>query len=169
MKEKTTRERLGVNVALLVGLLVLVCTVGAFAGSAGAVQENETNVSDKAPYYADNTSAVDNESWMEGHREPSLANILHYSTRFSSFVVGTGSPSQGGAGFTGPLITGMLVYGAVIAGMYQSGIGPVGGSVTMVVASFGLTTAGLAPMWVFAVGLFGIGGVLAWVLRRALR
>jgi len=163
----TTKQEKNRRVGVLLALLAVVASVGLLAGAGAAVPENGTNVSEKAPYYSNNSTAVDNSSWMEGHREPSLANVVHYSTRFSAFVIGTGTQQEGG--WTGPVITGLVVYGMVMSLIYRAGIGPVGGSVTMVTASFGLTTAGLAPMWVFAVGLFGVGGILAWVIRRALR
>jgi hypothetical protein len=69
---------------------------------------------DVAPYYAENDTTVDNESFFEGRRNASLENTTNFLTRIGPVVVGSGT-AQGGVGDAGILVTGLLVGGLLLA------------------------------------------------------
>lgn len=132
---------------------------------------NGTNVSDEAPYYANQTPSVKNESWMDGRENATLDNVFHYASRFGTFVIGSGSDSTNvdDPRSAGPLLVGVVLLGAIMGTAVGSGVGSVGGGVLSMVGLFGLVAVDVAPTWVYAVGLFGLGIVLSAVFKRAVR
>lgn len=151
----------------LVAAIFLVATLVGVVAPAVA-QTNNSTLEEKAPYYANNTSHVSNESWMAGREEPTLDNVLHYATRVGGFVIGDGDRTVGAAA-SGTLALGLVVAGAMGSTLLTSGVGPVGGSVLGMVALAGLVTVGLAPAWTLAISLFGVGIVLTVVVVGVFR
>lgn len=152
---------------MVIALLSLVAApllaTAAMSGSVAAQDGNETNVSDKAPYYENETTDVGNESWTDGRENATADNIMHYATRLGSFVVG------GDGSSSGPLLMGMIVLGGILGVTIGSGVGIVGGGVIAVAALFAVVAIDIAPAWFYAVGLFGIGILLAASIKRVLR
>lgn len=160
----------GARVAVVLAALLLVgLGLAGLAAPADAAPPTPTqNVTDKAPYYADNTSDVANESWMDGHEEPTLANVTHYLARVGGFVVGEQSLA-GAPGSAGPLLTGFVLLGLVGGAAIGGGIGAAGG-VALTVAVVGvLAGAALLPQWLYAVVLIGVALVATAALLRLLR
>lgn len=163
MQDSTRRTALLVTVLLSSALLVLV------GGMPAAAQDNNTtNISDVAPYYANNTSDVANESWMHGHEAPTLANFSHYLTRVGGFIVGNGGQAQGGGSMQG-LILGLIIMASFVGIAVGPGVGGVGGAVLAVIGVAGLVSAALVPGWLYPVVLFVVGAILAVVVIRAYR
>lgn len=161
----------GVILTLLVigGLLAgVVMLSGSAAGQTANGTENETEIGDKAPYYEGNHT-VANESWMDGRENATLPNVLHMATRFGTFIVGGGQAAQDDIGPAGPLIVGAVFMGVMLGAVVGAGVGMVGGGVLSIVAVVMLTTIDAAPEWLYAVTLFGLGIVLAAVIKDALR
>lgn len=147
-----------------ISLVLMVLLVSStFVGVAGglAVQNNTT----AAPYFANQSTQVDNESWMEGREEPTLDNSTHMLTRLSSFVIGE-QRAQGG-GWAGILITAIVTLGVMLGATFGADLGPIGGATLSVVAIRALVGAGLAPPWIMAVALVLLGIAATAALRRA--
>lgn len=151
----------------LVAALFVVATLAGIVAPAVA-QTNNSSLEEKAPYYANNTSHVANESWMAGREEPTLDTVLHYATRVGGFIIGPGDRTVGAAA-SGTLALGLVVAGAMGGTLLTSGVGPVGGSVLGLVTLAGLVGVGLAPAWTLAVSLFGVGIVLSIVVVNVFR
>ncbi|QLD84606.1 hypothetical protein HWV23_02685 [Natronomonas halophila] len=156
--------------ALVIAMLLVVGGIGsiAFAGVASA-QTNETateSLDEKAPYYADNTTQVDNESWMAGNENATLESFVTMLSRLGTFVIGE-PPDDNGPG--GAIIVGLIVAGTIGSTFIRAGPGPVGGAVIGLVALAGVTAVGLAPVWLMGVSLFGLGLVLTSVIIGVLR
>ena len=152
---------------LVVALLVVAALAGVVAPAAG--QSTATpNLSEKAPYYSNNSTHVANESWMDGRKDATLDNFIHYLTRVGGFIIGDGT-AQGGVGSAGALVLGIVVMGIVASTMTGQAVGPVGGAVVGIMGVAGITAAGIAPSWLYAVMLFCLGLVLTTVIVRALR
>lgn len=147
---------------LAAGLLLVATLVGV---AAPAVADN---TSDAAPYYENNTTHVDNESWMAGREDPTLDNVLHYATRVGGFVIGLGDTTASGTA-AGTLAFGLIIAGAMGGTLMGSGVGPVGGSVLGLIGLAGLISVGLAPAWTLAVSLVAVGIVLTLVVVRPFR
>ncbi len=128
---------------------------------------NET-LGEKAPYYEENTSDVNNESWMNGHENATLDNMASMATRVGGFVIGTRA-AQGGVGPANGLVLALVVFGVVATAGARSRVGTVGGSVLGIAAAAALSVVGLAPSWLFAVIMFGVGLVAAKALINILR
>lgn len=133
-----------------------------FAGvSAVSAAPNNTTV---APYYENQSTMVDNESWMDGRTEPTLDNQTHYLTRMSSFVIGE-RQAQGG-GWAGILLTAIVALGVMIGATVGANLGLVGGATLSVISIRALVGAGLAPPWIMAVALILLGIAATAALRR---
>ena len=172
-KDNTNKPDLQSTVAIVaLAVIVLAATVAGIVwlpGNQVAAANNETTSSldEKAPYYADNTSDVNNESWMAGHENATLDNVVSMATRVGGFVIGT-RQAQGGVGPANGLVLALLVFGVVATAGSRSRVGTVGGSVLGIAAAATLSVAGLAPSWLFAVIMFGVGLVAAAALLRIL-
>jgi len=160
------------------GLLAVAVVAATVAGismlpgapfSATAANDSPTNPNEtKAPYYADNDTHVNNESWMNGHENATLDNVVSMATRVSGFVIGN-RDAQGGAGPANGLVLALVVFGVVATAGGRSRVGTVGGSVLGIAAAAALSAVGLAPSWLFAVIMFGVGLVAAAALLRILQ
>lgn len=155
---KTALGGVAVVAALLLVMLVQVPAVA-------VAQDNDTNVSDIAPYYENQTATPDVANWTDGRRDPTLANMTHYLSRIPSFVLGSGGEAQGGGSAT-TLVFSVLLLGGVIGVATGSGVGAVGGVVLGVVGVAGFASTALLPAWLYVVLLFVVGGALAAVAIR---
>lgn len=149
----------------IAGLMLL---PGDLGSAAAAANDDTVSLDEKAPYYAENSSEVNNESWMNGHENATLDNVASMATRVSGFVIGTGQ-AQGGVGPANGLVLALVVFGAVATAGARSRVGTVGGSVLGIAAAAALSAVGLAPSWLFAVIMFGVGLVAAAALIRILQ
>lgn len=164
-------EPLGPRGRTIVALVALVAVTFAFVIIPAAVFSTGSlaapdNVSNKSPYYANNTTAIDNTSWFAGRENATLDNSLNMLTRISTFVIGG---SSGGVGAEGALITGLIVFGAVSGLTGTSRVGTVGGAVMGVAVIAALVEAGLAPFWTYGIVLFAVGAVATKVFIRVVR
>jgi len=145
-----------------------VATFAGMSNSEHVVRFESTNATAVAPYYANNTTDVANESWTQGREDATLDNVTNYLTRIGTFVIG--NEADGGANqMAGVLVLAVVLIGILLSQVAGRGVGPVGGTVLGLVAAGGLATAGILPAWLFAVGLLGVGLVLTAVLITALR
>lgn len=154
-----------VVVALALLAMPLVGVAGASAPAA-TVQANETNttIEDVAPYYANHSGEVENESWMAGAtdgNDPSA--IVTMLSRVMTFVIGSDS------GSSGALLMGMLLFGSLLGFVIDVSVGLIGGGVLAMLSLFGVVAIGLAPAWLVPVALFGIGMILATTFRGVFR
>jgi len=121
-------------------------------------------------YYGDNnTSEVDNETWLSGTTDGSLPNILNLLTRLGPFVIGSGVTAQGGVGSASALLTGLLVGATMTAAGFRAGIGSVAGAVVVVAATWTFASVAIGPTWAYPVVLFVIGAIASSVILRAVR
>lgn len=152
---------------LVLGLVVVSIATGLFVVSGpAAAAGNSSNLSSLAPYYSNNSTVVDNSSWMAGHKKATLDTVINLITRIGPYLIGSGYSAQGGIGFAGNLIMGILVFGVFVGASMGTNIGSVGGSVLAIAFAAALMTVGLMPQWLFAVILIGLGTVAAIVLIR---
>jgi hypothetical protein len=161
------------QVAAMIGLLATAAlAVGLMVGAAPAAGQPtptpEGNISDTAPYYADDNASVANESWLGNRTDPTLQNVTYWTVRIGPWLIGDGSQAPGGVGLAGSLILGLAVGGALLGPVSRANVGPVAGGVLAVTLVFGLTAAALAPAWLLPVGLFVVGLVLTVVIVRAI-
>lgn len=155
------------RITLLVAFLAVLSMAVVPAGAA-AQTNNTTNVSDVAPYYENESTQVDNQSWMNGRQNATLDNIVHYATRIGPFIIGgTGTSAQGG-GYVGPAMISLFFLGFILSMLLSSRAGVVGSVTIAIAAGGGLASAGVAPGWLFAVALFVVGAILARVIRSQL-
>jgi hypothetical protein len=152
---------------VLLGAVLALTLLALVAVPAVGTPTPTPNVSERAPYYADNNSIVDNQAWMDDRQDPTLDNVTHYLTRVGGFVIG--SETSGGGGAAGVLALALVLGGIVLGTFVGNGVGPVGGGVLGLVGVAGLAGAGLMPTWLFATALFGIGLVLTAAVIRVLR
>jgi len=157
-----TRKRAILAVMLLAGMIV----APALAAAPAAAQNN-TSVGEKAPYYEDETTHTNNESWMEGHENATVANTTHFATRFVTFIIGNEPGATDST--SSSLITGMVLMGALVGVAAGTGVGLVGGGVLAMVTLSGVIAVDLSPEWFFPVALFLIGVLLAAVVKRQMR
>lgn len=154
-------------------VLAAVAVVAAlFAGvvspvAAQTATPTNSSVDDKAPYYADNTTQLDNESWFAGNENATLDSFITMLTRLGTFVIGDTPAQNGGPG--GAIVVGLVLAGAMGSTMVRNGPGPVGGAVLGLVGLAGVTAVGLAPAWLLPVVLFVLGLILTSVVVRVLR
>lgn len=158
-----TRERCALVISICVAATLL--AIGATATTPTAGQLNNST------YYSNHSGNVssDMDAWMEGREEPTLDNFTHYATRVGGFYVGQGEAAGDGEGAAGAMILSLVLFGALLRGMQGRQVGPVAGVVLAIALAFGLAAAALAPHWVYVVGMFGIGLILAMVIMRILR
>lgn len=130
---------------------------------------NATNVTDCNGYYANVTPTVQNQTWMEGHQDPTLHNTTGFLTRIGTFIIGSGPSAPGAQGATGSLVMGLVVFGSIVYASSGSRTGFVGGGVIAITVIVGLYSANLAPLWVYAVALMLIALVGAIAIKRVFR
>ena len=126
------------------------------------------NLSSEAPYYTNQSSNVTTSGWFNGG-DVTLDTILDMGTRVLSVVIGTGSLDQSGTGYVGYLLTALVMSASGLLAVAGAGIGAVGGTIVALSMGYGLTIAGLAPVWIKPIFLFGIGIAAAVALRRAIQ
>lgn len=148
---------------LVVAILILAALVAVPSATA---QENTTNASDVAPYYANNSTYIANESWMENRTDPTLENTTSLFTRLGTFIIGSGVRGQNV--WAGPLVLGLVFIGAAL-GALAGNAGIVAGSVVAVAMLRGMVVVGLAPAWLWPVALFALGLVLTGIYIRSQR
>lgn len=160
---------LGIVAVLALAGVVLAATVVGIGMLSGATAANNstTNVDDVAPYYANNSTEVNNESWMSGHENATLDNMVSMATRVGGFVIGN-QQAQDGVGPANGLVLALVVFGVVATAGARSRVGTVGGIVLGIASAATLSTVGLAPRWLFAIIVFGVGLVAAAALLRIL-
>jgi hypothetical protein len=157
-----------IAIALLANVVGVAALLAApAAGQAGNTPTASPSLDEKAPYYSNDTADVDNETWLEGRREPTLANVTHLLTRVGGFVIGD-APAQGG-GYAGPMITAIVLGGAIMGAVAGTGVGIVGGGVLLVTGFFGLVSLAVAPVWLYPVAIFVVGGIVSMIVLRSLR
>ena len=161
MTQTPTPRRLGMMMlaVALVSLPLLTLGVGAASAQSGG------NISTVAPYYANESSSVNNQSWYEGIENGTLDSMGQMATRFMSYYIGYGEAAPGGAGFEGILITGIVMTAMFVGAVFMLPVGSVGGGVLAVVVGYGMTEMGLAPSW-FRVILVFVVGMLVFVAYR---
>lgn len=169
---RESEDRVGrLLVVLAVLLLGVTMLAPSLVGGAAAAQEvnNSSNMTETAPYYA-NQSAPDSASgWFVGLKKPTLDNITGMAVRAGPALVGTGQTLPGGVGYAGPILIGIVVAGILLGSVWTSSIGIEGGAVVALTAAYGLVSAGLAPAWTKIVVLMLLGIVVATALFRATR
>lgn len=151
--------------AVLVALALIVPLLATVGAGPAAAQSTPENVSDVAPYYANESSDVNNESWYEGVDNATLDSMGEMATRFVPQFIGYGQMAPGGAGFEGILLTGIIMTALFIGAVMMLPIGSVGGGVLAVAVGYGMTEMGLAPSW-FRVILVFVGAMLVFVAYR---
>lgn len=161
-------------IVLLAVSIIFVSLTGAHTGAVGVVSAaNNTSttnqsIQDKAPYYRNQSTTVDSESWMAGRNNATLDNVIHYATRIGTFVIGN-QQMAGGVGYAGPLVLGLVILGVFMGALAGTRPGSVGGGVLAIIIAGGLVDAGLAPQWMFAIVLFALGAVGTSVYLRSVR
>lgn len=184
IEKQEIREQARVTLVLvaLVALTVSSVVLGLWAGPGVAAGNTQTPTAtptaapstptpaldDVAPYYAENDTTIDNESYFEGRENATLENTTGMLVRVGPIVFGSG-PAQGGVGDAGILLTGLFVGGIALGTVFGSGVGVVGGAVLGVTTIGGLASAAVLPTWFWPITLFGLGTVLSIVVIRSIR
>lgn len=114
--------------------------------------------------YYNNSTSVNNQTWLEGDSEPTAKNTTSLIGRVGTFIVGSGGTSGLGA-----LLTSLITGGIIVSMIGYNRVGMVGGATTGVMTLGGMTVAGLAPGWMWALVVFGVGLILTQVLIGILR
>jgi len=142
--------------AVLATLVVLnLMLVVSPAGVAAANQ----SLDEKAPYY-NQSEEVSTDRWLQGV-EPTLPGLLTLVSRTGTYVIG-----GGGGGVSGALLSGVVVMGMGVGVVARTPVGGVAGATLAVVGTFAATGVGIAPSWMSAVVMFGVGLVIAAVVKR---
>lgn len=153
-----------VTMAPLVVLLLAVLLVLALAGGA----EAQTNNSTVAPIYNNTTvTVVDNTTWMENRTTATIGNVTSYVVDIGPFAIGSGPNSS--EGVQGALLTGLLVFGAVMSVTGRSRPGMVAGAVIAAMTVATLVEVALSPLWVLFIVVLAVGILLARALLHVLR
>jgi len=150
---------------VIITLVVVLAALALLSGPVAA--QNNSTLNETAPYYANNSSQVNQSAWFAGYENVSLDSIAGMATRLGPFIIGTGPVIPGGVGYAGPIITGLVVAGVFLGSVAGTGMGSEAGSVVALVTVYGLIEVGLAPAWIKVVVLFLIGTVTAVVVIRA--
>jgi hypothetical protein len=148
-------------VSTLTATLLVVATL--LAMGAGTAQ-----LANNSSYYENQSSQVDNESWLSGREDPTLDNFTHYLTRVGGFYIGQ-EEAQDGVGAAGAMLLSLVLFGGLVGGMRGRSVGPVAGVVLAIALSSAVVAAQTAPNWIYAIGLFGVGLILSAVTVRVLR
>jgi hypothetical protein len=148
-------------------ILAVAAIAGGVGAGAVAAQTNTTNISDVGPYYANNSTSTPS-GWLTERQDPTLVNVSALATRVGTFIIGSGPSTQGGGGPAGALVLGFVIFGVVGSILRGSGVGSVAGPVVLIAAAAAIVSIGLAPTWLFAVVLLGLGLVVTTVVLRAL-
>lgn len=157
-RELTERQRywLDIAVVLLIGLAVT-SLVGVVLAGGAAAQSNNSTVE---PLYNNTTvSVIGNDTWMENRSEATIGNVSSYVVDIGPFAIGTGAGQS--EGIEGSLLTGFLVFGAVMSVVGRSRPGIVAGGVIAAVTVATLVEVSLAPMWVLLILALSVGILLA--------
>ncbi len=162
------------QLALRLGMALLVVTVALLAATSPVVADNETDtenatLNDTAPYYNNSSSEIDEEAWFAGYENVTLDSMVGMAMRLGPFIIGTGPTIPGGVGYAGPIVLGLVVSAVFLGTVAGTGMGSEAGSVVALVVAYGLIEVGLAPEWVKVVVLMLLGTVAAVVLIRAAR
>jgi hypothetical protein len=168
-----TRRMSAFAVVLVLAVVCLLVAPAASPAATAAAQStttttNTTNISDKAPYYANESPAIANQSWIAGRSEATLPNMTSYLTDIGTFVIGGGVAAQGG-GSAGALLTGLVVAGVFVLAIGRAPVGSVGGTVLSVSVGGALTFVGLAPQWMYGLLVVPVAFVFATLLINNLR
>lgn len=155
-------------VALLAACILVGTLATLAAPTAPAVAANSTNLSDKAPYYENESGNVSMIGWIDDGNA-SLDTIVGMAMRVGPYIIGTGEMDQSGTGFVGILLTGLLMTASALGAVAGVGIGAVGGTVVGLAVGFGLAAVGLAPTWIIPILLFGIGIAATVAARQVVR
>jgi len=155
-------------------LVVLLLATTSLVGVAGAQQTTATNnstINETAPYYATSSSnvTVDIDTWLEGRTDPTLDNITNIATRIGPFVIGGGTANTVGTAQAGALVTGLMVLAVFLGTIMGTRVGSVGGATLATAIAAGIVEVGLAPQWMWAIVVMGVGIVLSTVAIRAFR
>lgn len=121
------------------------------------------NASQIAPLFPNVSTNPDFGNWTNGSQNASLDTLADYAGRLPGLTIG----GQGGVGATGALLLGLVVTGIVTVGTSSVAAGPVTGATAGIAVIAVLTAIGLAPQWLYAVVLFGLGAVGTTVVVRA--
>lgn len=113
------------------------------------------------------TGIVDNSTWMDGRDNASIHNVSSFVADLPAFIVGSGTGSQGS--IPSALLTGLLVFGAVVSLTGTSRVGAVAGGVIGSSAAAALVEINLAPQWTLLVILVPIAILLAVAYIRVTR
>lgn len=142
---------------------VLICIalacVGLLAVGTGGVAAQNNTTEDVAPYFSD-TEEVSTDSWLAGV-EPDLSGVVTLVSRTGTYVIG-----GGGSGVGSALLTGVVVMGIGVGSVARARVGSIAGATLTVGGVFAGSAVGIAPSWMTAVVMFGVGLVLAAVAKR---
>lgn len=155
--------------ALLTGLLLGLMVATSILSGTAAAQTNNSTLNGTAPYYVNGSANVNESSWFAGVENATMDGIVAMALRVGPYVIGTGQPLGGGAGYAGVLLLGLLVAGIFTGAVAGTPVGGAGASVVALMAGYGLVEVGLAPAWMKIVLLFLLGSVAAVVANRAVR
>jgi len=155
----------GLFVVVVVAVTILLSILSAPA----AAQVNNSTLDGTAPYYANESANVSSAAWFAGKEDPSMDDIVSMALRVGPYIIGTGQPLGGGAGYSGTLLLGLVVTGVFVGAVAGIPIGAAGVSVVALMAAYGFVEVGLAPAWLKIVVLFLLGTVAAVVAFRAVR
>lgn len=131
---------------------------------AGAVTAASTTTTPPG-YYDNNTTVTGDDEWMDGNEEATFDSVLTFVTRIGTFVVGSG----GSASAVGSLITSVVVGGIVMGILGGTAVGIVGGVTVTTMTLGALAAAGMVPIWLWAMVVFGIGVTLTTIFIRSLQ
>lgn len=146
------------------GFVAALCLVVMVSSAATGTAVATTAPNNTTPNYYNETVTVNNESWMEGRENATLDNTVNMLTRVGTFVI-----AGSGSGAIGAVLTGLMVFGAVLSMLGDTAVGVGGGAVLGVATIAALSLAGFVSSWVWALTVFAVGVVCAAVLIRALR
>lgn len=121
------------------------------------------NLSSRAPLFPNATTSPGLGNWTNGSQNASLDTMADYIGRVGGIVFG----GRGGVGAAPAILLGFVMMGVVVVGGSSVGAGPVAGAVAGISVIGVITAVGLAPAWLWAVVLFGLGAVATAVVVRA--
>lgn len=145
--------------------LAIAATVPLLSGVASA--QNATNVSDVAPYYANESKNVSTDSWYAGIENATVDSLGDMAVRLGPFFIGTGDLDRSGTGYEGVLLSAIVMVLMFIGAVAMLPVGSTGGVVLAVVVGYGMTELGLAPSWFRILLLFAVGIIVFVAFLRA--